>query len=68
MVLEELRRLLEESGFQVIAKQLQSLLAPDLRHVEIPRASVYVIDAHAARQATGRSWGTFLTAKPTPDY
>jgi DNA-binding NarL/FixJ family response regulator len=60
MVLEELRRLLEESGFQVIAKQLQSLLAPDLRHVEIPRASVYVIDAHAARQATGALLGNIL--------
>ena len=29
------------------------MLAPDLRNFEVPRATVYVIDAHAARQATG---------------
>src|SRR5580704_5320991 len=53
MVLDEFRRLLETSGCQISAKQLDSMLAPDLRSLEIPRASVYVIDAHAARQATG---------------
>ena len=60
MVLEEFRRLLEDSGFQIVAKQLKSLLAPDLRHLEIPRASVYVIDSHAARQATGALLGNIL--------
>jgi DNA-binding NarL/FixJ family response regulator len=60
MVLDEFRRLLEESGFQIIVKQLKSLLAPDLRHLEIPRASVYVIDSHAARQATGALLGNIL--------
>ena len=60
MVLEEFRRLLEESGFQIIVKQLKSLLAPDLRHLEIPRASVYVVDSHAARQATGALLGNIL--------
>ena len=53
MVLEEFRRLLESSGCQITSKQLDSMLAPDLRGLEVPRASVYVIDAHAARQATG---------------
>ena len=60
MVLEEFRRLLEDSGFQIVAKQLKSLLAPDLRHLEIPRASVYVVDSHAARQATGALLGNIL--------
>ena len=52
--------LLEDSGFQIVVKQLNSLLAPDLRHLEIPRASVYVIDSHAARQATGALLGNIL--------
>jgi len=41
------------SQFKVIAKQLESTLAPDLRNFEPPIAQVYVGDAHAARQATG---------------
>jgi DNA-binding NarL/FixJ family response regulator len=53
MVLAEFRRLLEHSGFQISCKQLDSMLAPDLRNLEVPRASVYVVDAHAARQSTG---------------
>ena len=53
MVLSEFHRLLEDSGFQISSRQLDSMLAPDLRNLEVPRASVYVVDAHAARQATG---------------
>jgi DNA-binding NarL/FixJ family response regulator len=60
MVLEEFKRLIESSGFQMSAKLLDSMLAPDLRHLEIPRASVYVVDAHAARQATGALLGNIL--------
>src|SRR5271170_2004211 len=54
LVLTEFERLLgKASQFKVIAKQLESTLAPDLRNLEPPKAQVYVIDAHAARQATG---------------
>lgn len=60
MVLTEFQRLLEDSGFQITAKQLDSMLAPDLRSLEVPRASVYVVDAHAARQATGALLGNIL--------
>src|SRR5208282_3285599 len=60
MVLEEFRRLLTESSFQIIVRQLDSMLAPDLRNLEVPRASVYVVDAHAARQATGALLGNIL--------
>ena len=60
MVLDEFKRLLENSGFQISAKQLDSMLAPDLRHLEVPKAGVYVIDAHAARQATGALLGNIL--------
>src|SRR6204780_4003066 len=60
MVLDEFHRLLEDSGFQITSKQLDSMLAPDLRNLDIPKASVYVIDAHAARQATGALLGNIL--------
>src|SRR5580700_290309 len=60
MVLEEFRRLLTDTSFQLVARQLESMLAPDLRNLEVPRASVYVIDAHAARQATGALLGNIL--------
>jgi len=54
LVLTEFERLLgKASQFKVIAKQLESTLAPDLRNFEPPIAQVYVVDAHAARQATG---------------
>jgi DNA-binding NarL/FixJ family response regulator len=65
MVLDDLRRLLGNSGFQIVSKQLDSMLAPDLRNLEVPRASVYVIDAHAARQATGALLGNILDRFPT---
>jgi DNA-binding NarL/FixJ family response regulator len=60
MVLDEFRRLLEDSGFQITSKQLDSMLAPDLRHLDVPKAAAYVVDAHAARQATGALLGNIL--------
>lgn len=65
MVLEEFKRLLENSGFQIAAKQLDSMLAPDLRGLEVPRAMVYVVDAHAARQSTGALLGNILDQSAT---
>jgi DNA-binding NarL/FixJ family response regulator len=65
MVLDEFRRLLENSGLHIVSKQLESMLAPDLRNLEIPRASVFVVDAHAARQATGALLGNVLDRFPT---
>ena len=32
MVLDEFHRLLKDSGFQISSKQLESMLAPDLRN------------------------------------
>src|SRR6202167_3762170 len=60
MVLDEFHRLLEDSGFQITSKQLDSMLAPDLRNLDVPKASVYVVDSHAARQATGALLGNIL--------
>ena len=53
LVLSEFERLLSKQPFKVVTKQLESTLAPDLRNLEPPKANVYVVDAHAARQATG---------------
>jgi DNA-binding NarL/FixJ family response regulator len=65
LVLSEFERLLgKASQFKVVAKQLESTLAPDLRNVEPPKAQVYVIDAHAARQATGALLANILERTP----
>ncbi len=53
LVLGEFARILAKANFKVISKQLESTLAPDMRNLEPPRAHVYVVDAHAARPATG---------------
>src|SRR6202167_5492256 len=65
MVLEEFRRLLEDTGLQISVKLLDSMLAPDLRNLEIPRAAAYVVDAHAARQATGALLSNILDHNTT---
>ncbi len=52
LVLEEFQRVLSRPGFRVISRQLDSTLAPDLRRLAVPRALIYVVDAHAARPAT----------------
>lgn len=52
-MLSEFERLLVKSPYKVILKQLESTLAPDMRALDPPKANVYVVDAHAARPATG---------------
>jgi DNA-binding NarL/FixJ family response regulator len=60
MVLDGFRRLLSDSGFQIVARQLESVVSPALRNLEVPRSSAYVIDAHTQRQATGALLGSIL--------
>jgi len=65
LVLSEFERLLSKAPqFKVIPRQLESTLAPDLRSLEPPKAQVYVIDAHAARQATGALLTNILERYP----
>ena len=64
LVLSEFERILSKPDFKVISKQLESTLAPDLRSFEPPKAQVYVIDAHAARQATGALLSNILERHP----
>jgi len=52
LVLADFSKILEASGFRSILRQLESTLAPDLRRIEIPRALLYVVDAHASAPAT----------------
>ena len=52
-MLGEFERILEKAPFKIMTQQLDSMLAPDLRNLEPPKAQVYVVDAHAAKPATG---------------
>src|SRR5215470_6408042 len=64
LVLSEFERILEKAPFKVVAQQLESVLAPDLRNLEPPKAQVYVIDAHAAKPATGALLTNILERYP----
>jgi DNA-binding NarL/FixJ family response regulator len=64
-VLGEFERLLgKQPQFKVISKQLESTLAPDMRNFDPPKAQVYVVDAHAAKQATGALLTNLLERQP----
>jgi len=64
LVLSEFERILAKAPFKVTAKQLESTLAPDMRNLEPPRAHVYVVDAHAARPATGALLANLIERYP----
>ena len=63
-MLSEFERLLSGAQFKVVSKLLESTLAPDLRQMEPPKALLYVVDAHAARQATGALLANILERYP----
>jgi DNA-binding NarL/FixJ family response regulator len=52
LVLEELRRSLADSGIHLLSQRSVPPTAVDARQITVPRAAVYVIDAHAPRPAT----------------
>ena len=52
LVLEELRRALADSGAQVISQRSAAPTTIDATQIRVPRAAVYVVDAHAPRPAT----------------
>lgn len=64
LVLSEFERILAKAPFKVIVMQLESTLAPDLRSMEPPRAHVFVIDAHAAKPATGALLANIMERYP----
>ncbi len=53
LVLSEFERVLASPAFKTISKHLESTLGPDLRHLPVPKAAVYVVDAHVAKPAAG---------------
>ena len=53
LVLSEFERVLTSPEFRINSRHLESTLGPDLRHLQIPKATVYVVDAHVARPAAG---------------
>ena len=64
MVLEEFEKLLDDSRVQVNKRQLESTLAPDLRTLPVPRAAVYVVDAHSSPRAASALIGNILDHQP----
>ena len=52
LVLAEFSRVLGPPMFQAVARQLETTLGPELRRLPLPRAPVYVVDAHASQSAT----------------
>jgi DNA-binding NarL/FixJ family response regulator len=64
LVLAEFSRVLAGPGFQLISRQLESMLGPDLRRLVVPRALVYVVDAHASQPATAALLANILEHQP----
>jgi two-component system nitrate/nitrite response regulator NarL len=62
LVLSEFERVLANPAFKLISMHLESALGPDLRHIEVPDALVYVVDAHVARPAAGALLTNILEA------
>jgi len=50
--------------FNLIARHLESALGPDLRNLEVPDATIYVVDAHVARPAAGALLSNILENHP----
>jgi DNA-binding NarL/FixJ family response regulator len=64
LVLNEFERVLTNPAFKLVPQHLESTLGPDLRHLEIPQAVIYVVDAHVARPAAGALLSNILDRYP----
>ncbi len=65
LVLAEFARVLDAEDFQLVPRQIESSLAPDLRQMAIPRALVFVVDAIPSQQATAAIIANILERYPT---
>ena len=63
-MLSEFERVLTNPAFNLIARHLESALGPDLRNLEVPDATLYVVDAHVARPAAGALLSNILENHP----
>ncbi|HEY3202615.1 MAG TPA: LuxR C-terminal-related transcriptional regulator [Thermoanaerobaculia bacterium] len=52
LVLPQFERLISDSGFRLISRRLEPNRIPDLEKGSVPRASVYIIEAHPQLQVT----------------
>lgn len=64
LVLGEFERVLAGSQFKLIPRLLESSLGPDLRRMSVPKAGVFVVDAHVARAAAGALLSNILEQHP----
>jgi len=64
LVLSEFERVLLNPSFKLTPRHLESTLGPDLRHLQVPRAAIYVVDAHVARPAAGALLSNILDHYP----
>ena len=64
LVLSEFERVLTNPAFNLISRHLESSLGPDLRNLEVPNATIYVVDAHVARPAAGALLSNILQNHP----
>ncbi len=64
LVLDELRRSLANAGVRLISQRLTPPTTMDARHVHVPPATVYVIDAHAPRPTTEELVAAIRTRRP----
>jgi two-component system nitrate/nitrite response regulator NarL len=65
LVLAEFSRALGPPAFQTSTRHLDSMLAPELRKVALPRAPVYVVDAHASASGTAALMSNLLERSPS---
>src|SRR2546428_2329544 len=65
LVLAEFSRVLAPPGFQTTTRHLDSMLGPELRKLALPRAPVYVVDAHASPSATAALMANLLERSPS---
>jgi DNA-binding NarL/FixJ family response regulator len=64
LVLEELRDSIAKAGIQVISQRAAPPNAIDSQQMQVPRAKVYVIDAHAPRPSTEALVSAIQTRNP----
>jgi DNA-binding NarL/FixJ family response regulator len=64
LVLQDFTRVLSSQRFRIQAHQLDSTLAPEMRHMRLPRAAIYVVDASMPRPAVDALIGGILEHFP----
>src|ERR1700745_1025472 len=65
LVLAEFSRVLAPPVFQTVSRHIDSMLGPELRKLAVPRAPVYVVDAHASPSATAALMANLLERSPS---